>query len=81
MSVVGLLILRRRDDPRAVLGAPRYTTWTGNPIIFSSVSALLILRGVVTDPWQGTAIVVVGSLGLGFFHLKFRPRASSLAPV
>ncbi len=72
MSVVGLLILRRRDvDPRAT---PRYSTWVGNPVIFSIVSGLLVLRGVLTDPLQGLAIVLVGSLGLGMFYLKARAR-------
>ncbi len=78
MSVVGLLVLRRRDDPRAT---PRYSTWVGNPVIFSIVSGLLVLRGVLTDPLQGLAIVLVGSLGLGVFYLKARARPFPLVTM
>ncbi|KAH8891292.1 large neutral amino acids transporter small subunit 1 [Thozetella sp. PMI_491] len=82
MSVVGLLVLRSRDDLR-VTPAPssRYTTWTGNPIIFSVVSALLILRGIINDPWQGIAIVLVGTVGIAVFYFKSRLRPFPLAAM
>lgn len=48
----------------------RYRTWIGNPVIFSMVSAFLILRAVVTDPFQGLAIVLVVGSGAGAFHMR-----------
>ncbi|KAL1852861.1 hypothetical protein Daus18300_012025 [Diaporthe australafricana] len=49
----------------------RYRTWIGNPVVFSLVSAFLILRAVVTDPFQGLAILLVVGSGLGAFSLRF----------
>ncbi len=69
MSVAGLLLLRNRDDPRA---APQYMTWVGNQVIFSIVSSFLILRGVLTEPLQGFAILLVGLFGLGMFLLEIK---------
>ncbi|KAJ0117821.1 mino acid [Diaporthe amygdali] len=49
----------------------RYRTWIGNPVVFSSVSAFLILRAVVTDPFQGLAILLVAGSGVGAFSMRF----------
>ncbi|KAG6356854.1 hypothetical protein INS49_014728 [Diaporthe citri] len=48
----------------------RYRTWIGNPVVFSMVSAFLILRAVVTDPFQGLAIVLVVGSGVGAFSMR-----------
>lgn len=70
LSVVGLLLLRRED---AVRPSPvRHRTWAGNPLVFSGVSALLILRAVLTEPMLGLAIVGAGLSGLGMFWAKVR---------
>ncbi|KAI3392901.1 hypothetical protein diail_4988 [Diaporthe ilicicola] len=49
----------------------RYRTWIGNPVVFSSVSAFLILRAVVTDPFQGLAILLVAGSGVAGFSMRF----------
>lgn len=78
-TVAGLLLMRRREaklSTRAAGHAPQipvrsYHTWIGNPLIFTSVSAFLVLRAVVTDPLQGLAIVAVAASGVVAFHLRF----------
>lgn len=77
LSTVGLLILRRRDTPQSGRRDVDYHTWIGNPAIFSVVSSLLVLRGVVTDPAQGLVIAIVTLLGLGAFGLRFGLRGFS----
>lgn len=69
-SIVGLLLLRRLDAVR--LGPAPYRTWTGNPLIFGVVSALLVLRAVITDPTMGLSVVGAGAAGLGVYWLKLR---------
>lgn len=76
-SVIGLLLLRRRDALRT--SPVTYRTWTGNPIIFSVVSVLLILRTVISEPIIGVAIVCAGAVGLAQFWWRFR--RGGLAPV
>lgn len=49
----------------------RYRTWIGNPLIFTSVSAFLVLRAIMTDPLQGLAIISVAASGILAFHLRF----------
>lgn len=49
---------------------PRYRTWIGNPVVFSMVSAFLILRAVVTDPLQGLAIALVVGSGVCAFSMR-----------
>ncbi|KAK3944197.1 large neutral amino acids transporter small subunit 1 [Diplogelasinospora grovesii] len=63
LSVIGLLVLRQRSGLD-----PKYRTWTGNPVIFTVVSGLLILRGLLTEPLQGFAIAAAGVLGLAVFY-------------
>lgn len=71
MSVLGILVLRRAEKYQPNGTASRYNTWIGNPVIFASVSALLIFRGVVAEPLQGLAILVVGLVGLAVFYSRF----------
>lgn len=61
--------------------AAKYNTWIGNPIIFASVSGLLILRGVIAEPLQGLGILVVGLLGLGVFYYRFGSRGFEMPAV
>ncbi|KAI8268452.1 hypothetical protein K4K58_005235 [Colletotrichum sp. SAR11_239] len=70
-SAVGLILLRRRDRRAPVAKAAEYRTWLINPIIFSAISGLLVVRGVITDPLQGAAILLVALFGLAFFSLRF----------
>lgn len=60
----GLLDRSRSSRPS------RYRTWIGNPVVFSMVSAFLILRAVVTDPFQGLAIALVVGSGVGAFSMR-----------
>lgn len=56
---------------RSRSGRPsRYRTWIGNPVIFSMVSGFLILRAVVTDPFQGLAILLVVGAGVAAFFMR-----------
>lgn len=69
-SVVGLLLLRRDD---AVRPSPsKHRTWSGNPLIFSGVSALLVARAILTEPMLGLAIMGAGAAGLVVFYAKVR---------
>lgn len=81
--MLGLLLLRRREThqlSQAVHPSSNYNTWIGNPIIFTVVSGLLILRGVMSDPLQGLAIGFVALSGVAVFYLKFGLRGFG-APV
>ncbi len=80
LSVLGLLILRNREPSQPGRRGFHYRTWTGNPIIFSVISSLLILRGVITSPIQGLMVGVVALVGLGAFVLRFGIRGF-LEPV
>lgn len=82
-AVLGLLLLRRRESrqlSQAVRPGSNYNTWIGNPIIFTVVSGLLILRGAISDPLQGVAIGFVALCGMAVFYLKFGTRGFG-APV
>lgn len=67
-SVVGLLLLRREDAVRP--NTVGYRTWSGNPLIFCGVSALLIARTMITQPLLGVGVVGAGLTGLGVFRAK-----------
>ena len=63
---------RSRQAPEAHQTAVRsYHTWIGNPLVFTSVSAFLVLRAIMTDPLQGLAIISVAASGVLAFHLRF----------
>lgn len=70
-SAVGLILLRRRDGRVPGAKAAEYSTWLINPVIFSAISGLLVVRGVISEPLQGGAILLVALLGSGFFSLRF----------
>ncbi|KAI0452257.1 amino acid/polyamine transporter I [Xylaria acuta] len=78
MSVLGLFILRRRVDKQMQIGSHptygTYRTWIGNPIIFASVSGLLIVRGALSAPLQAPAILSIGVLALAVLYRKFSSR-------
>ncbi|KAI1341999.1 large neutral amino acids transporter small subunit 1 [Xylariaceae sp. FL0016] len=71
MSVLGILVLRKGESHGPTGSSPSYRTWIGNPIIFATVSGLLILRGMIQEPLQGLAILFVGLLGLVVFYKRF----------
>jgi L-type amino acid transporter 6 len=74
LSVLGILVLRRAEKLKPNPVATKHNTWIGNPIIFASVSGLLILRAVIAEPLQGLAILVVGLIGLAVFYYRFGSR-------
>ncbi|KAI1438745.1 amino acid/polyamine transporter I [Xylaria sp. CBS 124048] len=84
MSVLGIFVLRRKLDNSTRPGshptskAPR--TWMGNPIIFASVSGLLIIRGALSAPLQGSAVLFVGILGVAVLYRRFGRRAYESSP-
>lgn len=69
-SIIGLFGLRAEEATRP--SGVTYRTWTGNPVIFGLVSALLIVRAVVAEPMLGLAVVGAGGLGLWVFRAKVR---------
>ncbi|KXH48777.1 large neutral amino acids transporter small subunit 1 [Colletotrichum simmondsii] len=78
-SAVGLILLRRRDGRVPGAKAAEYSTWLINPVIFSAISGLLVVRGVISEPLQGGAILLVALLGSGFFSLRFGLRGFTYA--
>lgn len=78
-SAVGLILLRRRDGRVPGAKAAEYSTWLINPVIFSAISGLLVVRGVISEPLQGGAILLVALLGIGFFSLRFGLRGFTYA--
>ncbi|KAI1325336.1 amino acid/polyamine transporter I [Xylariaceae sp. FL0255] len=62
---------QNRHDNQHQYDHPRHRTWSGNPIIFASVSGLLILRGAVSEPLQGPSILFLGVLGLAALYRRF----------
>lgn len=62
--------MRRREAAEATTSR-MHRTWIGNPLIFTSVSAFLVLRAVMTDPLQGLAILSVLASGIAAFGLRF----------
>lgn len=69
LSVLGIFILRRRQDG---LKSHPYRTWTINPACFCVFSSYIVVRGVITNPFQGLAIVVLILIGSGIFRLFAR---------
>jgi len=66
IAVLGIYKIRRADANAG------YTTWTLNPVIFCIVSGLIVLRGIVSNPVQGTVIVGFAAAGLLVFTWRFR---------
>ncbi|KAI1813956.1 amino acid/polyamine transporter I [Poronia punctata] len=74
MSILGIFKLRRRGTTPPLAGShPVYRTWTGNPVIFASVSGLLIIRGVLSTPLQAPVFLLIGILGLAVLYGKHSP--------
>ncbi|KAJ2897479.1 large neutral amino acids transporter small subunit 1 [Zalerion maritima] len=71
LSVIGVFILRAREARKSTGPSLVPRTWTGNPIIFSTLSSLLILRVLMTEPLQALAICGVQTVGLGVFYSRF----------
>ncbi|KAK2028314.1 large neutral amino acids transporter small subunit 1 [Colletotrichum zoysiae] len=70
-SAAGLIVLRQKDARTPAAKAAEYRTFLLNPIIFSAISGLLVVRGVISEPLQGGAILLVALLGVVFFSLRF----------
>ena len=67
--MLGVFILRRRQDG---LKSQTYQTWTINPACFCVFSSYVVVRGIITNPFQGLAIVVLILMGAGIFRLFAR---------
>lgn len=65
LASLGIFILRRRDLNQS------YRTWTFNPIIFCVFSSLILVRGIVTDPFQGLAVFFITLIGWAVFKRRF----------
>jgi L-type amino acid transporter 6 len=68
--VVGIFVIRARK--RAASEPEIYRTWTWNPVIFTIVSGLLVLRGIIANVLQGAAILTVLTVGWVFYWMYFR---------
>ncbi|KAI8625147.1 amino acid/polyamine transporter I [Xylariaceae sp. FL1651] len=79
MSVLGIFMLRRAAKQKPSGSHPKYITWMGNPIIFASVSGLLIIRGALSAPLQGPVILFISILGLAVLYRKFGSRGYEIA--
>ncbi|KAI0525653.1 amino acid/polyamine transporter I [Xylaria bambusicola] len=79
MSVIGLIIMRRRaDEQMPNLSHPTYRTyrtWVGNPIIFASVSGVLIIRGALSAPLRAPVILSMGILVLAVFYRSYNSQS------
>jgi hypothetical protein len=51
-----------------------YRTSTFNPVVFCVLSAFLVARGVLAEPKQGLAIVIMLACGWGIWLWKSRNR-------
>ncbi|KAJ2989752.1 hypothetical protein NUW58_g2474 [Xylaria curta] len=84
MSVVGIFILRRRADNQMPTESHptygTYRTWVGNPIIFASISGLLVLRGALSAPLQAPAILAISILAVAAVYRRFGSRPYELPP-
>ncbi|KAI1117228.1 amino acid/polyamine transporter I [Nemania sp. NC0429] len=84
MSVLGIFILRRRAGKQVPTGLHptyrAYRTWVGNPIIFASISVLLIIRGALSAPLQAPIILSISILALAVLYRRFGSCAYELPP-
>ncbi|KAI9769479.1 MAG: Y+L amino acid transporter [Geoglossum simile] len=80
--VVLSLFRLRRHPPSSLLHSPTfvdfnppatvYRTHTLNPVVFCVLSAFLVVRGVLVEPKQGAAVVVMLGVGWGVWLWKER---------
>ena len=61
-------MLRRR---RGKTHERSYGTPTFNPVIFCVFSSFIVIRGVITDPIQGLAILILTLIGWAVFRRRF----------
>lgn len=73
LAVLGISRLRsiKPEDPYS------YRTWTFNPVIFCLVSGFLVLRGIITDAFQASAIFILIIAGWFIFKHWFREEVST----
>ncbi|KAI1420628.1 amino acid/polyamine transporter I [Xylaria sp. FL1777] len=79
MSILGIFVIRRRVDQQISAGSHptyrTYRTWVGNPIIFASVSGVLIIRGALSAPLRAPVILTIGILVLAILYRRFNSHA------
>lgn len=77
MSVLGMFIIRRRAELHPIHSM--YRTWVGNPVIFASVSGVLIVRGALSaPPLRGPLILLIGILALAILYRSFTSHSRSV---
>ena len=68
LAVLGVFVLRRGGKCIDQL----HRTWTFNPVIFCVSSFFIVVRGIITDPLQGLALLIFTLAGWAWF--RRRPR-------
>ena len=72
LCTIGVIVIRIRGKADGSERRLTDRTWIGNPIIFSTVSGFIVLRGILNDYLQGLAIIVVLAIGFVIFRIRFR---------
>lgn len=72
LCTIGVIVIRIRGKADGSERRLTDQTWIGNPIIFSTVSGFIVLRGILNDYLQGLAIIVVLAIGFVIFRIRFR---------
>lgn len=49
-----------------------YRTWTGNLVVFGIVSALIVARGMITNPLQPLGMFIVFIVGLASYRIMLK---------
>ncbi|KAF1998129.1 amino acid transporter [Amniculicola lignicola CBS 123094] len=73
-AVSGVFVLRRRLQ--ATSTTPLYQTWLGNPILFCTGSAIVVIRGIITNWWQGAAVLAFLLAGWTVYRFAIEGRRS-----
>ncbi|KAI0967517.1 amino acid/polyamine transporter I [Xylaria arbuscula] len=84
MSILGLFVIRRKVDKQVLTGSHpshrTYRTWVGNPIIFASVSGVLIIRGALSAPLRAPVVLFIGILVLAILYRRFSSDVRRISP-
>jgi solute carrier family 7 (L-type amino acid transporter), member 6 len=72
LCTIGVIVIRIRGKADGSERRLADRTWIGNPIIFSTVSGFIVVRGILNDYLQGLAIIVVLAIGFVIFRIRFR---------
>ena len=70
LATAGVFNIRRTSPPKAQASERTYRTWSGNPIIFCSLSAVIVIKGMVQDPLQAVLVILAFLAGLGLWRVR-----------